>query len=119
MNPPPTDAAPMSIIERLCRRLPPEGATSESEPVERASHVSGGRFGLAPAAHAGGSQTQITPIDADKKKNTLRQSAQSAFYSSSPSADQFFVEVKGVDVYDPTTGAIRNSSTGPRRSGSR
>jgi hypothetical protein len=93
------------------------GATSESEPVERASHVSGGKFGIAPPAHAGGSQTQITLIDADKKN--LRQSAQSAFYSSFSSADQFVVEIKGADVCDPTTGAIRNSSTGPWRSGSR
>jgi hypothetical protein len=30
---------------------------------------------------------------------------------SAQSADQIVVEIKGVDVYDPTTGAIRNSST--------
>jgi adenine-specific DNA-methyltransferase len=46
-------------------------------------------------------EPQIAPIDAEKKN--LRKSAQPAF--------QYILEIKGLDVYDPTTGAIRNSST--------
>jgi adenine-specific DNA-methyltransferase len=54
---------------------------------------------------------QITQINADSKKdkkNNLRKSAQSADENA---GEQIVVEIKGLDVYDPTTGAIRNSST--------
>jgi len=46
---------------------------------------------------------QITQTVADGGTNNLRKSAKSA--------EQIVVEIKGVDVYDPTTGQIRNSST--------
>jgi len=45
---------------------------------------------------------QITQMNADKNQN-LRKSVKSA--------DQIVVEIKGVDVYDPTTGQIRSAST--------
>jgi adenine-specific DNA-methyltransferase len=46
---------------------------------------------------------QITQTVADRGTNNLRKSAKSA--------EQIVVEIKGVDVYDPTTGQIQNSST--------
>jgi adenine-specific DNA-methyltransferase len=47
------------------------------------------------------------------ESTNLRKSVKSAANKppSSGSADQIVVEIKGVDVYDPTTGAIRSSST--------
>ena len=56
-------------------------------------------------------QPQISQINADSAKTNLGKSVKSADDSSSASADQIIVEIKGLDVYDPTTGAIRNSST--------
>jgi adenine-specific DNA-methyltransferase len=57
--------------------------------------------------------TNSQPSASPSKKNP-RKSAKSADQSppvSASSADQIVVEIKGLDVYDPTTGAIRNSST--------
>jgi adenine-specific DNA-methyltransferase len=58
---------------------------------------------------------QITQMDADKKKKKEKkdQDAKQADHlcKSAQSADQIVVEIKGLDVYDPTTGQIRNSST--------
>jgi adenine-specific DNA-methyltransferase len=50
---------------------------------------------------------QIPQINADSNKKNLRKSAKSA----DNAGEQVVVEIKGVEVYDPTTGAIRNSST--------
>jgi adenine-specific DNA-methyltransferase len=49
-----------------------------------------------------------------EEPQNLRKSAKSAANKLlfSGSADKIVVEIKGVDVYDPTTGAIRSSSTG-------
>jgi adenine-specific DNA-methyltransferase len=53
---------------------------------------------------------QITQMDADKKKDKKKKQSEN-LRESAKSADQIVVEIKGVDVYDPTTGQIRNSST--------
>ncbi|MBN2580211.1 MAG: site-specific DNA-methyltransferase [Pirellulales bacterium] len=53
---------------------------------------------------------QITQMDADKKKDKKKIQAEN-LCKSVQSADQIVVEIKGLDVYDPTTGQIRNSST--------
>ena len=48
---------------------------------------------------------QMTQMNTDKNKKHLRESA------DHQSAYQIEVEIKGVDVYDPTTGQIRSAST--------
>jgi adenine-specific DNA-methyltransferase len=50
---------------------------------------------------------QITQMAADGKKDKKKKQSENL----GESADQIVVEIKGVDVYDPTTGQIRNSST--------
>jgi adenine-specific DNA-methyltransferase len=64
--------------------------------------------------HAHPQMTQIN-TNRDYKPHTSAKSAkpvQSVKSADSlDSADQIIVEIKGVDVYDPTTGQIRNSST--------
>jgi adenine-specific DNA-methyltransferase len=52
-------------------------------------------------------QPQMTQMNADIKDLYLRKSVKSA---DNLSSDQIVVEIKGVDVYDPTTGAIRSST---------
>jgi adenine-specific DNA-methyltransferase len=59
---------------------------------------------------------QITQMDTDRKKGKDKKKGARATQSdnlctSVKSADQIVVEIKGLDVYDPTTGQIRNSST--------
>jgi hypothetical protein len=48
----------------------------------------------------------ITQIDADKKKHPRKSASSAGETSDSP-----IVELRGVDVYDATTGEIRSSST--------
>ena len=55
-------------------------------------------------------QPQITQMDADRKKDKKKKQSEN-LCKSAKSADQIVVAIKGVDVYDPTTGQIRNSST--------
>ena len=45
------------------------------------------------------------------KATKLSASPSSSSAKSASSADQYLVEIKGVDVYDPTTGEIRSRST--------
>lgn len=52
---------------------------------------------------------QMTQKDTDKKKDKKKQSEN--LCESVESVDRIVVEIKGVDVYDPTTGEIRSSST--------
>ena len=53
---------------------------------------------------------QITQMDADGKKDKKKKQSEN-LCKSVESADQIVVEIKGLDVYDPTTWQIRNSST--------
>ena len=53
---------------------------------------------------------QITQMNADRKKEKTKKQSEN-LCKSVQSADQIVVEIKGLDVYDPTTGQIRNSST--------
>ncbi|MHB9046674.1 MAG: site-specific DNA-methyltransferase [Pirellulales bacterium] len=55
-------------------------------------------------------QPQMTQMDTDKKKGK-KEKQSNHLCESVKSVDQIVVEIKGVDVYDPTTGQIRNSST--------
>ncbi len=59
---------------------------------------------------------QITQMNADgkkgeEKKKDKKKKQSENLRESVQSADQVVVEIKGLDVYDPTTGQIRNSST--------
>lgn len=51
---------------------------------------------------------QISQKDADRKKDKSAKSVKSA---DNYTAESLEVEIKGLDVYDPTTGQIRSSST--------
>jgi SAM-dependent methyltransferase len=60
-----------------------------------------------PYYYLAGDYPQMVQMNTDEEiKDYLRKSAKSA-----ESAEKIVVEIKGLDMYDPTTGQIRNSST--------